>query len=189
MKTLIVASNNAGKIREIKSMLGSTFDIKSTREAGIVADPEENGETFEENAIIKAKAVFELCGKPVIADDSGLEVRALGGAPSVRSARYAGEGHDDALNNKKLLEDLDGITDRAARFVSVVVYYDGERTVTGKGTVEGFIADSLRGDGGFGYDPLFFSAELGKTFGEASDEEKNSVSHRSRALADLVKKL
>lgn len=189
MKTLIIASNNKGKIREIKELLGDKFDVKAMGEIGISADPEETGSTFAENALIKAKAVYELCRLPVIADDSGLAVNALGGAPGVYSARYAGKGHDDSANNAKLLENLEGITDRTAKFVSSVVYYDGERTETADGTVEGYIVLAPSGKGGFGYDPLFYSTELGKTFGDATDEEKNTVSHRFRAFSALAKKI
>ena len=114
-------------------------------------------------------------------------VDALGGEPGVYSARYAGSGHDDAANNAKLLENLRGKSDRSARFCSAVVYYDGNRTEIAKGYVEGKIADSPRGANGFGYDSLFIADELGKTFGEATDEEKNAISHRARALRALFK--
>ena len=189
MKTLIIASNNKGKIREIKELLGDKFDVKAMGEIGVTADPEETGSTFAENALIKAKAVYELCRMPVIADDSGLAVDALGGAPGVYSARYAGEGHDDRANNDKLLKNLEGVTDRSAKFVSSVVYYDGTRTETADGTVNGYIALAPSGKGGFGYDPLFFSTELGKTFGDATEAEKNTVSHRFRAFSALAKKI
>ena len=189
MKDLIIASNNKGKIREIKQLLGDKFNVKSIGELGIDADPEETGTSFAENALIKAKAVYELCHAPVIADDSGLAVDALGGAPGIYSARYAGEGHNDAANNAKLLGALDGVTDRSARFVCAAVYYDGTKTETAIGTVEGHIALCPGGNGGFGYDPLFFSTELGKTFGEATEDEKNAISHRFRAFSALAKKI
>ncbi len=187
MQRLIVASSNKGKIKEIRELIGDKFDVVSMKDAGITVDVEENGITFEENALIKAKAIFALCHEPVISDDSGLIVDALGGEPGVYSARYAGEGHDDSANNAKLLKNLEGVSDRSARFCSAVVYYDSNRTETAKGFVEGKIADAPRGNNGFGYDPLFISDELGKTFGEATDEEKNTISHRARALRALCK--
>ncbi len=187
MQRLIVASSNKGKIKEIRMLADDRFDVVSMKDAGIDVDVEENGSTFEENALIKAKAIYELCHAPVISDDSGLMVDALGGEPGVYSARYAGSGHDDAANNAKLLENLRGKSDRSARFCSAVVYYDGNRTEIAKGYVEGKIADSPRGANGFGYDPLFIADELGKTFGEATDEEKNAISHRARALRALFK--
>ena len=187
MQRLIVASSNKGKIKEIRMLADDRFDVVSMKDAGIDVDVEENGSTFEENALIKAKAIYELCHLPTIADDSGLTVEALDGEPGVYSARYAGSGHDDAANNAKLLENLRGKSDRSARFCSAVVYYDGNRTEIAKGYVEGKIADSPRGANGFGYDPLFIADELGKTFGEATDEEKNAISHRARALRALFK--
>lgn len=187
MQRLIVASSNKGKIKEIRMLADDRFDVVSMKDAGIDVDVDENGSTFEENALIKAKAIYELCYAPVISDDSGLMVDALGGEPGVYSARYAGSGHDDAANNAKLLENLRGKSDRSARFCSAVVYYDGNRTEIAKGYVEGKIADSPRGANGFGYDPLFIADELGKTFGEATDEEKNAISHRARALRALFK--
>lgn len=187
MQRLIVASSNKGKIKEIRELIGDKFDVISMKDAGIDTDVEENGTTFEENALIKAKAIYNICHEPVISDDSGLIVDALGGEPGVYSARYAGTRHDDAANNAKLLKNLEGVSDRKARFCSAVVYYDGNRTETAKGFVEGKIAYSPRGNNGFGYDPLFISDELGKTFGEATDEEKNAISHRARALRALCK--
>ena len=188
MKKLIVASNNKGKIAEIKQIL-TDYEVLSLKDCGIDIDVEENGVTFEENALIKAKAIFEITKCPTIADDSGLMVDALGGEPGVYSARYAGEGHDDKANNAKLLANLKGKADRNAQFVSAIAYCDGERTLMGHGEVKGKILEEAQGEGGFGYDPLFYSFELGKGFGVATAQEKNSVSHRSRALADLVSKL
>ncbi len=189
MKKLVVASGNKGKLREIQTLIGNKFNVVSMADEGFDVEVEENGSTFEENAIIKAKAVFELCHCPVISDDSGLMVDALGGAPGVYSARYAGEPCDNDKNNAKLLSALEGTNDRRARFVSVVAFYDGTRTITAEGTVEGAITLEKKGTNGFGYDPLFYSFELEKTFGEATNEEKNTVSHRARALASLVEKL
>lgn len=189
-KKLVVASANEHKIKEIKDILGSEFEIVPMHEIGFVADVEETGETFEENSFIKAKAIFDFCRLPSIADDSGLEVDALGNAPGVYSARYAGEEHNDALNRKKLLAELEGVKDRKARFRTVITLIDefGE-VYKGFGATEGEILTEERGENGFGYDSLFFSYDLKKSFGEATAEEKNEVSHRSRALADLIKTL
>lgn len=189
MQKLVVASSNKGKIKEIKALLGKRYEIMSMSDLGINVEVEETGTTFEENAIIKAKAIYEVCGKAVVSDDSGLIVDSLGGEPGVYSARYAGEEHDDEKNNEKLLKKLEGKSDRRARFVSSVVFYDGNRLVTAEGSVEGEILPERKGSNGFGYDPLFFSYELNKSFGEATDEEKNRVSHRARAFKNLTDKL
>ena len=188
MKKLVVASNNKGKIAEIKQIL-SDYEVLSIKDCGIEIDVEENGVTFQENALIKAKALYELTKLPTIADDSGLVVEALDGAPGVYSARYAGDGHDDSANNQLLLKNLQDKSNRNAKFVSAIAYYDGEKTVYGNGEVHGVILKELKGNGGFGYDPLFFCTEINKSFGEATAEEKNSVSHRYRALVDLREKL
>ena len=189
MEKLVVASGNKNKVKEIKALLGDRYEVVSMKEIGLDFDIEENGETFEENAYIKAKAVYDVCKSAVVADDSGLLVDALDGEPGVYSARYAGEPCDDRKNNEKLLTKLKGVTNRSARFVSAVVLYDGVKKFTGYGTVEGRIIDEYRGTNGFGYDPLFLVTELNKTFGETTDEEKNLVSHRARALKDLTDKL
>jgi XTP/dITP diphosphohydrolase len=188
MKKIVIASNNKGKIREFRQIL-SSYEVLSLADCNLNVDVEETGVTFEENALIKAKAIYEIIGVPVISDDSGLVVDALGGAPGVYSARYAGEEHNDEANNALLLKNLENTTNRNAKFVSAVVYYDGERTLVGKGEVNGTILHEKCGNGGFGYDPLFFSTELNKCFGQASAEEKNSVSHRYRAICDLVRQL
>ncbi|MBQ8882624.1 MAG: RdgB/HAM1 family non-canonical purine NTP pyrophosphatase [Clostridia bacterium] len=189
MKKLVVASGNKNKIREIKALIGDKFNVVSMADEGINIEIEENGTTFEENALIKAKAIYEFCHCAVISDDSGLMVDALGGAPGVYSARYAGEPCNDANNNAKLLKNLQGASDTSARFMSAVAFYDGERELTVTGTVEGKIIFEHQGDNGFGYDPYFFCHELGKTFGNALSEEKNMVSHRARALKKLVEML
>ena len=186
MKRIVLASNNPGKIREISEMLDG-YEIVCPRELGIDFTVEETGSTFYENALIKAKALYELCHCPTIADDSGLCVDALDGAPGVYSARYS--GGDDKDNNKKLLSELQGVTNRAAHFCSCIVYYDGKTVVEGTGNTYGTIGFSEDGDGGFGYDPLFISDDLHKSFGVATAEEKNSVSHRYRALKALREKL
>jgi XTP/dITP diphosphohydrolase len=194
-RTLVVASNNKNKIREIKQILGDIFDPVSLSEAGVVSDPEETGKTFLENAIIKAKAACEASGKPSIADDSGLCVFALNGAPGVYSARYAcaegeHENASDEKNNEKLIRKMEGTDDRRAVFRSAVaiVWPDG-KTVTAEGECPGVITHDPRGNNGFGYDPYFLVEEYGKTFAELDGSVKNIISHRAHALAQLKNKL
>ena len=180
---IAIATNNKKKLKEIRAVLGSFFDeMLSLEELGIDIEIEETGTTLTENALIKARTILRLTGLASLADDSGLMCDALDGAPGVYSARYAGDEHDDAANNALLLKNLAG-KDRSAHFCSVIALClpDG-REFTAEGRVDGAILDEEHGEGGFGYDPLFFSPELGKTFAEASPEEKNSVSHRGRAL-------
>ena len=187
---LLIASNNQHKIEEIKAVLKGKFEeITTLAEAGIDCNPEENGETFLDNALIKARAVTKYTDMAVLADDTGLCVNALGGRPGVRSARYARE-HDSAANRRKLLSELENATDRTAYFQTVVVllYPDGSYVV-GQGRVYGQILKEEQGDNGFGYDSIFYSDELHKTFGQATTAEKLAVSHRSRALCDLLSKL
>ncbi len=188
---IIAATKNPGKIREIQKILGQLgFEVMSQATAGIDVDIEETGDTFEKNALIKARAVAMMCDNPVLADDSGLCVEALGGKPGIYSARYAGEGASDADKVNKLLSELDGVKNRRAKFVTsaAFIFPDG-REITVSGEVHGTILTEALGENGFGYDPVFYSDELKKTFAEASDDEKNSVSHRSRALAALCEKL
>ena len=193
----VLASHNAHKLAEIRAILADEFDkVLSLKDVGIEVDIDETGTTFEQNAYIKAKAIADLLpGYAVVADDSGLCVPCLGGAPGVYSARYAGEVCDDHANNRLLLHNLHEREktlprDRNAYFVSAVVllFPDG-RYISGEGRVDGTILDEYRGKGGFGYDPLFLCTELNKTFAEATAGEKNSVSHRARALAELKRKL
>lgn len=193
----VLASHNAHKLAEIRAILADEFDkVLSLKDVGIEVDIDETGTTFEQNAYIKAKAIADLLpGYAVVADDSGLCVPCLGGAPGVYSARYAGEVCDDHANNRLLLHNLHEREktlprDRNAYFVSAVVllFPDG-RYISGEGRVDGTILDEYRGNGGFGYDPLFLCTELNKTFAEATAGEKNSVSHRARALAALKRKL
>lgn len=189
---LIVATNNAHKLKEIKSILGGEFEeILSLKEAGAELKAEENGSTFEKNAIIKARGVG-ASSMAVLADDSGLCVEVLGGAPGVKSARYASEGEenaDDASNRRKLLKEMEGKEERKAKFVCAVALLWGEELYTAEGETEGRILTDERGERGFGYDSIFYSDELGKSFGEAEEEEKNGVSHRGRALKKLLEKL
>lgn len=187
---LLIASNNQHKIEEIKQILGNKFEqILSLSEAGIVCDPEENGKTFLDNALIKVRAVAKLTDMPVIGDDTGLCVDALNGAPGVHSARFAGD-HDNAKNRAKLLYELQDETNRKAHFsTAVALLYPDGRLVTAEGRVDGEILQTEVGANGFGYDSLFYCNEIGKTFAEATAEEKNAVSHRSRALQNLANKL
>lgn len=183
---IAIATNNRKKLVEIRAVLGGFFEeMYSLDDLGISVEIEETGSTLTENALIKARAILGMTGLASLADDSGLMCDALDGAPGVYSARYAGEGHDDKANNALLLENLAG-RDRSAHFCSVIALClpDG-REFTAEGRVDGVILDAERGEGGFGYDPLFFSPELGKTFAEASPDEKNSVSHRGRALRNM----
>lgn len=185
---LAIATNNQHKLQEIRAILGDSFEeLLSLKDLGIDVDVEETGSTLEENALIKARAILSLSGIATLADDTGLMVDALNGAPGVYSARYAGEEHDDAKNRALLLKNLDGVKDRSAHFATVIAlcYPDG-KTLTASGRVNGEILLSERGTEGFGYDSLFFSTELGKTFAEATQAEKNSVSHRGRALRAML---
>ncbi|MBR2349147.1 MAG: RdgB/HAM1 family non-canonical purine NTP pyrophosphatase [Clostridia bacterium] len=186
MQELISATNNKNKLREFREILGDKFIISSLADEGITVEIEEDADTFYGNALKKAKTIAELTGKPALADDSGLIVDALGGAPGVYSARYGGEDGNDVLNRAKLLHEMRDITDRMARFYSsIVVYFPDGRIVTADGSVEGSILYEEIGENGFGYDSLFYSNELGVSFGIATPEQKNSISHRGRALRKL----
>lgn len=187
---LIVASNNQHKISEIKKILEKLdMNVVSLKDAGIDIEVEEDGKTFEENAYKKAKEVFDIVKDGyVLADDTGLMVDAINGAPGVYSARFSGEGATYEKNNAKLLDLLKDAPDkdRGAKFVCVMVLIMGDsRIVKVRGEIEGRILREPRGKNGFGYDPLFYVEKFGKTFAEMSDEEKNSVSHRGRALEKL----
>ena len=190
---LVLASGNAGKLAELQDMLAElTLQIVPQRELG-VGDVPETGLTFVENALIKARHACQVTGLPALADDSGLIVDALDGAPGLYSARYAGSPTDDAANNAKLLVNLEGVADedRTARFMSVVALIDTDGLVTyGEGACEGVIAHEGRGDHGFGYDPLFLPVDTpGKTMAELTADEKNAISHRFHALEHLSAKL
>lgn len=184
---IVAATTNKGKIREFQEILGKLgYQVVSMHNEGIDVEVEETGNTFAENALIKARAVVLLCDSPVIADDSGLCVDALDGAPGIYSARFAGEEATDKDRNKKLLELMADKEDRKAHYVASIafIFPDGREIVT-EGTVDGEIMYCEEGNGGFGYDPLFMCTEIGKCFGVATPEEKNAVSHRGRALAKL----
>ncbi len=192
---IVLATNNPGKVREFARLLGDGLDITFETVAarsGQQLSVEETGTTFRENAELKARATSELTGALCLADDSGLEVDALGGAPGVYSARFAGEGASDEANNEKLLKALAGVENRRARFRCVLSLVDPRsRTVHfSEGTCEGVIAAYARGDDGFGYDPIFLPDGFdGRSFGELSPAEKDSVSHRGRALGALRQSL
>lgn len=190
---VVLASGNINKIKEMQTLLcelcGKEITVLSLKDIGFYDDIVEDGDSFEANALIKAKA--PKCKEyPVIADDSGLMVDALFGEPGIYSARYAGEECDDEKNNQKLLKKMDTVPDgkRNARFVSVIacVFPDGKK-ITAEGICEGVMLREYKGNGGFGYDPLFFVPEIGKTFAEMNAEEKNSCSHRGKAMRKFAR--
>ena len=187
-KKLVLASGNKHKIKEIAEMLPE-FEVVGYKDLGFDFEIEENGKTFYDNALIKAKTVCEQLKLPCLADDSGICVDALDGAPGIYSARYAGDGVDEH-NNELLLKNLENKEDRKAKFVCCMVYYntDGE-IVTATGETHGEILFAPQGENGFGYDPIFYSYDLKKCMGVASAEEKNSVSHRFRAIEGIKNKL
>lgn len=196
MKTVVVASNNAHKVQEIAAALDiEGWEFKSLRDIGVVSDPEETELSFEGNAKIKARAAYAVCGgRAVIADDSGISVDALDGRPGVFSARYAGPACDAEANNDKLLEELGNLPfdERSAHYECVLVFIDTDGSeYIAHGTVEGKIGFERKGEGGFGYDPLFYPNEYGgeKTFAQVSQDEKALISHRGRALRELKEKI
>lgn len=186
MRKLIFATNNAHKLGEVQALLGEAFELVTLRECGITEDIPETADTLEGNALQKARYVYEKTGLDCFADDTGLEVDALGGAPGVHSARYATDGHDFAANNRLLLKNLEGITDRTARFRTVIALILDGVEYTFEGRVEGTIATAESGCEGFGYDPLFVPSGEIITFAQMSAEAKNAISHRGRAVAKLV---
>ena len=191
----VLASHNKKKMAEMRAILSELgVEILSQADVGVDIEPEETGTTFEENARIKAEAIMQATGLPAIADDSGLVVDALNGEPGVYSARYGGEGLDDTGRWQLLLKNMEGKENRVCRFVSVIccAFPDGSRLMT-RGECHGVVAEGPRGEGGFGYDPVFWLPEKGKSMAELSPEEKNSISHRGNALRvfkeELEKKL
>ena len=193
MKRIIFATSNEGKMREIRSIMeNSGYRVVSLKEAGISIEVEENGTTFEENAIIKASTIAKATGELVLADDSGLEVDYMDKAPGVYSARFLGEDTDYVIKNNYILEKLQGVPkeERSARFVCVIAlsYPDGT-CITRRGTIEGYIGYEIRGENGFGYDPIFMVDEYNKTTAELSIEEKNQISHRAKALRAIKEQL
>ena len=188
---LVLASKNQKKLVEMNEILSHLgIQVCSEAEAGVDVEVEETGTTFEENSLLKARAVMEASGMPAIADDSGLCVDALNGAPGVYSARYGGEGLDDTGRYRLLLENMRGQTPRTANFVSVITccFPNGD-VLTARGECPGTIAFAPMGEGGFGYDPVFFIPSLKKTFAQLSPEEKNAISHRGKALEAFRVKL
>ncbi len=188
---IIIATGNAGKMKEIKSIFNnSDYEVVSMKEEGISADVDENGATFEENALIKAREIAKLSGHIVLADDSGLEVDALNKEPGIYSARYMGEDTPYSVKNASLIARLDGVEfeKRTARFVCAVaaVYPDGKELVV-RENMEGYIGYEEKGKNGFGYDPIFYLKEFDKTSAEISLEEKNEISHRGKAFRAIKK--
>lgn len=186
MKKLIFATGNENKMKEIRMILGDLdYEILSMKEAGIDVDIVEDGKTFEENAAIKATAISKIANCVVLADDSGLEVDYMDKQPGIMSARWMGEDTSYRIKNQKIIDNLEGVPDekRTARFVCAIAaaFPDG-RVVTKRGTIEGIIGYEERGENGFGYDPIFFLPEYGKTTAQLSPEEKNKISHRGKAL-------
>ena len=189
MTTIILASNNKDKVKEVKEILKG-YNVISLKDAGINLDVEENGTTFEENALIKAKAVMEVTGQLTMADDSGLEIDYLNKEPGVYSARYMGHDTSYDIKNASLIKRLEGVEgqDRSGRFVcAIAVCFPDGREIAKRGTMEGLISEEIVGDNGFGYDPIVYLPEYGKTSAQLDPEEKNKISHRGKAL-ELIKK-
>ena len=191
IEEIVLATGNKGKLREFKGLLGGVFgNIVSLNDLESPPGVIEDGETFRENALKKARAIASYSGLPALADDSGLEVEALDGRPGVYSARYAGEGATDRDNINKLLAELRGTGNRKARFVCFLALVTPEgKEITAEGSCEGVILTEPRGEGGFGYDPVFFLPEYNKTMAEIAPELKNKISHRARACESLAKLL
>lgn len=183
---IVFATNNAHKLREVQQLLGEEFEVVTPRECGIEEDIPEEQPSLEGNALQKARYIFERTGLDCFADDTGLEVEALGGEPGVCSARYATEGHDDEANKRLLLKNMEGKTNRKAQFRTAMALIVGGEEYLFEGIVRGEILCSEQGDGGFGYDPLFQPEGYSCSFAEMPAEEKNAISHRGRALAKLV---
>lgn len=183
---LVLCTANPGKVAELKAMLPDHWRVLGLPDVGVTEDIPETGDTLEANAELKARYVFERTGRPCIADDTGLEVAALGGAPGVHSARYAGPARDPAANTRKLLAALEGRADRSARFRTVIAFVDAGGTRFFEGDVAGTITDAPRGSGGFGYDPVFLPHRSALTFAELDPARKNAISHRGRAVWRLV---
>ncbi len=184
--SIIFATNNAHKIEEVQAVLDEGFHLRTLGECGITEEIPETATTLEGNALQKARYVHERTGADCFADDTGLEVDALGGAPGVHSARYATDGHDFAANNRLLLHNLEGVADRKAHFRTVIALILDNKEYLFEGRVDGHIAESAAGCGGFGYDPLFVPDGFDVSFAEMSPEQKNAISHRGRAVRKLA---
>lgn len=189
MRKIVFATNNQHKLEEVRAMIGDYFQVLSLKDIDCNEDIPENGLTFEENAISKARYIKEHYGYDCFADDSGLEVTALNNAPGVFSARYAGEPSNSQRNIEKLMHEMQGKEERSARFRTCIAYLTGEEECYFEGCVEGSIIDTLRGCNGFGYDPLFVPCGYDITFAEMSSEEKNKISHRAIAVQKLIEYL
>ncbi len=189
MKKIVVATNNQGKLKEIKEIL-KEYELVTLKEIGCNIKVEEDQETFEGNAKKKAEEIAKVTNLPVLADDSGLVIEALDGFPGVHTARFLGEDATDTQRNEAILEKMKGLKkeQRKAKVVCIVAYYEEGKFTIGKGEIEGTIAQKLRGERGFGFDPIFEIAN-GKTYAEITLEEKNAISHRKRALENLKKQL
>lgn len=192
MKKIVFATKNQGKLKEIREILGDKYNIVSMEEAGINIDVEENGTTFEENAILKAEAVMKICNEMVLADDSGLEVDYLNKEPGIYSSRYMGEDTPYSIKNQAIIDKLQGVEDekRTARFVCAVACAIPDKyTLIAKETMEGIIAHEIIGENGFGYDPIFYLPEYKKTSAQLTMDEKNKISHRGKALRAMAKRI
>ncbi len=187
----VLATHNPGKLKEMAAILGRFgVEVVSPKDLGITVDVEETGTTFAENAMLKAKAICKAANLPAIADDSGLCVDALNGGPGVYSARYGGEGLDDKGRYMLLLNNLRGQSSRKAHFASAIAcVFPNGKALTAEGRCDGTIAFAPMGEGGFGYDPVFFVPEKAKTFAQLTEEEKNEISHRGKTLAIFAEKL
>lgn len=188
---LVLATKNQGKVKEFQEMFkGLPVELRSLNDFGPIPEVEEDGQTFDENSYKKAHFTAKVLGLPAISDDSGLVVEALDGAPGVHSARYAGANATDQDNIDKLLADMKGVQNRKAAFECVVsIAVPSGPALTYEGRCEGEITEEVRGDGGFGYDPVFYCPELGKTFAESNMDEKNVISHRGKALKEVAAEL
>lgn len=186
-RTLLFATSNAYKLEEFRHILAHTaYEVKGLSDLGITEEIPEDGSTLRENALIKARYLFEKAGIPVLAEDTGLEVDALGGVPGVHTARYAGAHKSAADNMEKLLRALEGKPDRTARFRTVITYYDGTNPIFFEGVAEGSIATTSSGAGGFGYDPVFIPDGYTVTFAEMDKSLKNTISHRAKAIKAML---
>ena len=185
MKKLVFATNNAHKLEEIRAILGDRIEVLSLKDIHCDADIPETADTLEGNAALKAEYIYRNYGMDCFADDTGLEVEALGGAPGVYSARYAGSGHDSEANMKKLLAELNGVTDRKARFRTAICLIEGGEKHLFEGIVKREIIEDKPGNSGFGYDPVFVPEGYAETFAEMGNDEKNKISHRARAVQQL----
>lgn len=188
-RKIVFATNNKHKLSEIREIMGSKYEVLSLNDINCYEEIEETAETIEGNALLKAHFISEKYGYDCFADDTGLEVEALNGAPGVYSARYAGENHDSEANMNKLLKELRGVENRKSRFLTVIALVIKGKTITFDGIINGNIIDYPIGDNGFGYDPIFMPENSNKTFAQMTSEEKNLISHRAIATRKLIEYL